>query len=95
MQANKGRASDVATQAALFLKLKVQQCWGEDPGKENLDANRLAYSSPLTYGDKQFLRENIFKALDSAPNKTVQSAFCSVVYNIAQVDFPENWKNSI
>lgn len=36
-EANKGRQTDVATQAALFLKLKVQQCWGEDLGKENID----------------------------------------------------------
>jgi hypothetical protein len=59
----------VATQAALFLKLKVQQCWGEDLGKENMDANKgaeLQYAQPLTYGDKQFLRENIFKGIDSA-----------------------------
>jgi len=24
-----------------------------------------------------------------------RSAICSVIYNIAQVDFPENWGNSI
>ena len=24
-----------------------------------------------------------------------RSAFCNVIYNIAQVDFPENWRNSI
>lgn len=91
----------MATQAALFLKLKVQQSWGEDVGKENIDSNKsnspsdLAYSLPLTMGDKQFLRENIFKALDVAPSKTIQSAFCSVIYNIAQVDFPEQWKNVV
>jgi hypothetical protein len=54
----------------------VQQSWGEDVGKENLDANRqqqdLQYSFPLTPNDKQYLRENIFKALDAAPSKTVQ-----------------------
>ena len=90
----------MSTQAALFLKLKVQQCWGEDAGKENMDSNKqqtadLAYAYPLTIGDKIFLRENIFKALDGAPSKAIQSAFCSVIYNIAQVDFPENWKNCI
>lgn len=30
-----------------------------------------------------------------APTKVIQSAFCSVIYNIAEVDFPENWKNSV
>jgi hypothetical protein len=24
-----------------------------------------------------------------------RSALCSIIYNIAEVDFPENWKNSI
>lgn len=73
-EANKGRNSDVATQAAFFLKLKVQQCWGEEVGKENLDVNRpqLAYANPLNPGDKQYLRENVFKALDIAPSKTIQ-----------------------
>lgn len=90
----------MATQAALFLKLKVQQCWGEDVGKENIDTmNRtqqdLQYAFPFSPNDKQFLRENIFKALDSAPSKTIQSALCSAIYNIAQVDFPENWRTSI
>jgi hypothetical protein len=97
---NKGRQTDVATQAAFFLKRKVQQCWGEDVGKENIDiANRtqtdLQYAYPLSPNDKQFLRENIFKALDAAPSKQVQSALCSVIYNMAQVDFPENWKNAV
>ena len=41
------------------------------------------------------MRENIFKALDIAPSKVIQSALCSVIYNIAEVDFPNNWKNSI
>lgn len=64
----------MATQAAMFLKLKVQQCWGEDLGKENQDANRpqLAFSAPLSMGDKQYLRDNVFKALDMAPTKTIQ-----------------------
>jgi hypothetical protein len=73
-EANKGRQTDVATQAALFLKLKVQQCWGEDLGKENIDVvNRtdLQYAFPFTPNDKHFLRENIFKALDVAPSKTI------------------------
>jgi hypothetical protein len=26
---------------------------------------------------------------------THRSALCSVIFNIAEVDFPENWKNSI
>ena len=57
--------------------------------------SNLHYAYPLSPADKQFLRENIFKALDVAPNKIIQSAFCSVIYNIAQVDFPEGWKNSV
>jgi len=61
----------------LFLKLKVQQCWGEELGKENIDLmNRTQqdqqYAYPLTPGDKQFLRENIFKALDVAPTPIIQ-----------------------
>ncbi len=55
----------------------------------------LQYAFPFSPNDKQFLRENIFKALDSAPSKTIQSALCSAIFNIAQVDFPENWRNSI
>jgi hypothetical protein len=49
----------------MFLKLKVQQCWGEDMGKENMDVanSNLQYAYPLSPADKQFLRENIFKAL--------------------------------
>lgn len=90
----------MATQAAIFLKLKVQQCWGEDEGqgKENVSGNaaqQLAFAFPLSPNDKAYLRDNIFKALDSAASKTIQSALCSVIYNIAQVDFPENWKSSV
>jgi aminopeptidase C len=52
LKVNKGRSSDVSTQAALFLKLKVQQCWGEEVGKENIDTNRnnaeSAFSVPLS-----------------------------------------------
>ena len=64
----------MATQAAMFLKLKVQQCWGEDMGKENMDVanSNLQYAYPLSPVDKQFLRENIFKALDVAPTKIIQ-----------------------
>lgn len=86
----------------MFLKLKVQQCWGEDPqavGKENVNSSnvqsQLAFAFPLSHQDKAYLRENIFKALDSASSKTIQSALCNVIYNIAQVDFPENWKSSV
>ena len=58
----------------MFLKLKVQQCWGEDMGKENVDLanSNLQYAYPLSPADKQFLRENIFKALDVAPTKIIQ-----------------------
>ena len=64
----------MATQAAMFLKIKVQQSWGEELGKENIDKNSpdmLAYQTPLSMGDKQFLRDNIFKALDTAQNKVI------------------------
>lgn len=64
----------MSTQAAMFLKLKVTQSWGEELGKENIDQNKqdLVYKFPLTPNDKAFLRENIFKALDCAPNKVAQ-----------------------
>jgi hypothetical protein len=67
-------------------------------GKENIDtANRgdLQFAFPFSPNDKQFLRDNIFKALDAAPSKPIQSALCSAIYNMAQVDFPENWANSV
>ena len=88
----------------MFLKLKVSQCWGEDTlGKENQSSqansstvqSQLAFASPFSPQDKAYLRENIFKALDAASSKTIQSALCNVIYNIAQVDFPENWRNSV
>lgn len=43
-------------------------------GKENLDVanSSLHYAYPLSPADKQFLRENIFKALDIAPTKIIQ-----------------------
>lgn len=88
----------MAEQAALFLKHKVQLCWAEDLGKESIDTvNRadLLYSYPFTPNDKHFLRENILKALDLAPSKTIQSAFCSVIYNMAKVDFPQNWGSAV
>jgi hypothetical protein len=31
----------------------------------------LQYAYPLSPADKQFLRDNIFKALDVAPNKII------------------------
>eukprot|EP00347_Sterkiella_histriomuscorum_P021385 403334157 len=98
---NKGKQSDIASQAALYLKLKVQQSWGEDMGKENMNSNNSntqqsnEFAEPLTHQDKEFLRHNIFKALDQAQGKTIQSAFQNIVYNIAQVDFPENWSVAI
>lgn len=59
----------------MFLKVKVQQSWGEDFGKENIDVNKtqqnLEYAQPIPYGEKCFLRENVFKALDTASNKTI------------------------
>ena len=43
-------------------------------GKENMDLanSNLQYAYPLSPADKQFLRENIFKALDVAPTKIIQ-----------------------
>lgn len=50
---------------------------------------------PLSYQDKEFLRQNIFKALDSASSKPIQSAFENIIFNIAECDYPENWKSAI
>ena len=43
-------------------------------GKENMDVakSNLQYAFPLSPSYKQFLRENIFKALDVAPTKIIQ-----------------------
>ncbi len=36
-----------------------------------------------------------FSNIDFPIKEINRGAFSSVIYNIAQVDFPENWKNSI
>lgn len=48
--------------------------------------------SPISEQDKAFLRANIFKALDQPTTKIIKNAFESIIFNIAEVDFPENWK---
>jgi hypothetical protein len=45
----------------------------------------------MSYSDKQFLRENIFKAIDLAPRGCLEN----VVFNIAQLDFPERWPGAV
>lgn len=41
--------------------------------------------------DKEFIKQNIFKALDMAPTKQIQSAIRKIIFNIAECDFPEQW----
>jgi hypothetical protein len=43
-------------------------------GQENLSQNSQRvnlFKIPFTYGDKQYLKANIFKAIDQTSNKTV------------------------
>ncbi len=52
----------------MLLKLKVEKCWSQDTGKENMNSNNSPneYEIPLNFEDKEFIKQNIFKALDSA-----------------------------
>lgn len=99
IQTNKGRNSDVATLAAFYLKQKVQQTWGlEFGGKENISHNiqdEDDFKRPIAPQDKDFLRFNIFKALDVAGTKQIQSAVQSIIFNIAECDFPDQWPNAV
>lgn len=74
-ETNKGRQSDVATQAAFYLKLKVQKTWGlEYGGKENVSHNMQDdddFKRPISPQDKEFIKFNIIKALDVAPTKII------------------------
>ena len=64
----------VRQQAALFLKLMINQCWTTKSGsffsdskdKENLVTNYQQTETSMNDQDKSFLKENIFSALDSA-----------------------------
>ena len=73
----------------------MQQTWGlEFGGKENVSHNNQEeddFKRPIAEQDKEFIKFNIFKALDVAPNKVIQSAIQNIILNIAEVDFPERW----
>jgi hypothetical protein len=73
----------------------VQQTWGlEFGGKENVSHNiqdEDDFKRPVAQQDKEFIKFNIFKALDVAPNKVIQSAIQNIIFNIAECDFPERW----
>ena len=87
----------------MLLKLKVEKGWAGEIGKENINANTVNdYNLPLTYEDKEFIKQNVFKTLDTVQNPTIRysfelltvqlrSAFEHIIFNIAECDFPEKF----
>lgn len=56
----------------MLLKLKVEKSWSTDIGKENVNLNQNEFNLPLSFEDKQFIKQNIFSAIDNAPNKVMR-----------------------
>ena len=107
IQVNKGTNGDISQQAVMLLKLKVQNSWSTDKDKENVNQNQTnEYHLPLNFEDKEFIKQNIFKAIDNAPSKmirqasinliqTIRSAFEAILFNVAECDFPEQFQNAM
>ena len=98
--------SDVSQQAAVFLKLTVNNCW-ETSDQQNTNYLFLNSDNARTRSneqqfllqsfDKEFLKSNIFLALDSVirlegepsdqSNKSITQQIENVIWNIAQYDY--------
>lgn len=87
---------DLNMQAALLLKLCVNQCWSNSQTFMNQWATNQNQSqgTQISDADKTYLKSNIFCCLDSLvsnnANKTLIAAVEHMIYNIAQVDY-QSW----
>lgn len=77
----------MSQQAALLIKLTVNQCWTMDKQVNQFFSNdQASISDP----DKHFLKTSIFAAMDSicaTSDKVITSQLEHIIYNVAQVDY--------